>query len=239
MKGILLAGGTGSRLAPLTHITNKHLLPVYDRPMLFYPLATLRESGLTDILIVSGRDHLGAVTELLGSGAEHGVRLTYRVQETAGGIAQALALAEDFAAGESVAVILGDNIFGENFAAAAATFTTGAHIFLQKVPDPERFGVATVDAAGRVTRLVEKPAQPESDLAQTGFYLYDAHVFEVIRQLKPSARGELEITDVNNWYLQNSRITATELTSFWSDAGTFESLFAASALVREQRLTKQ
>ena len=203
MKGIILAGGTGSRLYPLTKVTNKHLLPVYDKPMIYYPLQTLLSAGIKDIMIVSGRGHAGHFLELLGSGADFDARFTYEIQDEAGGIAQALALAEDFADDDDVAVILGDNIFQDNVKDAVHSFTSGAHIFLKQVQDAERFGVAEVDNnREHVLGIEEKPKVPKSDYAVTGLYIYDNGVFDVIKTLKPSGRGELEITDVNNEYIR-------------------------------------
>jgi len=232
MKGVLLAGGTGSRLLPLTRVTNKHLLPVYNQPMIFYPLATLIAAGIKEILVVSGREHLGDITETLGSGEEFGVKFTFRVQDKAGGIAQALGLAENFAAGESVAVILGDNIFTDDFSEAVKKFETGAKIFLKKIPDLERFGVPTLEGS-KVIKITEKPKKPASDFAVTGFYLFDSQVFEVIKTLRPSGRGELEITDVNNWFVKKGQMQSHKLKGFWSDAGTFASLFRASEAMRK------
>jgi len=234
MKGIILAGGTGSRLFPLTKVTNKHLLPVYDKPMIYYPLQTLVDAGIEDIMIVSGRGHAGHFLELLGSGAEFGVKLTYEIQEEAGGIAQALGLAEDFADDESVAVILGDNIYQDNVRSAVDSFTTGARIFLKEVTDAIRFGVAEV-SGDRIVSIEEKPDAPKSNLAVTGLYLYDAGVFKLIHDLKPSGRGELEITDVNNAYIHMGNMSYSILSGFWSDAGTFDSLIHASELVRSIR----
>ncbi len=236
MKGIILAGGTGSRLYPLTKVTNKHLLPVYDRPMIYYPLRTLINAGIDDILIVSGRGHVGHFLELLGSGSEFGVRLSYEVQAEAGGIAQALGLAERFAGGDSVAVILGDNIFEDDITGPVASFRSGARLFLKRVPDAHRFGVAEIDPhSGTVRHIEEKPERPRSDYAVTGLYLYDPEVFRIVRRLKPSGRGELEITDVNNEYVRNGRLSYSVLEGYWSDAGTFESLYRASELVRSRR----
>ncbi|MDI6896849.1 sugar phosphate nucleotidyltransferase [Methanocella conradii] len=237
MKGVVLAGGTGSRLYPLTKVTNKHLLPVYDKPMIYYPLQTLTEAGIKDILLVSGRGHVGHFLELLGSGSEFGVRISYEIQKDAGGIAQALGLAQRFAGQDSVMVILGDNIFQDNVGDAARSFRSGAMIFLKPVPDAHRFGVAEVDEVnGRVVSIEEKPARPRSSYAVTGLYIYDSEVFDIISSLKPSARGELEITDVNNEYLRRGRLSYSILNGYWSDAGTFESLYRASELVREHRL---
>jgi glucose-1-phosphate thymidylyltransferase len=231
MKGIILAGGTGSRLYPLTKVTNKHLLPVYDRPMIYYPLQTLIDAGITEIMIVSGRGHAGHFLELLGSGAEFDVHLTYEIQEKAGGIAEALGLAEDFADDGPVAVVLGDNIFQDNVLVAVKSFRSGARIFLKEVPDAKRFGVAEIKGK-KIISIEEKPAKPKSSFAVTGLYVYDAKVFQIIRTLKPSGRGELEITDVNNEYIRTGEMDFTLLQGYWSDAGTFESLFRASELVR-------
>jgi glucose-1-phosphate thymidylyltransferase len=232
MKGIILAGGTGSRLFPLTKVTNKHLLPVYDKPMIYYPLHTLINAGITDIMIVSGRGHAGHFLELLGSGMEFGVSLTYEIQETAGGIAQALGLAASWADDDEVAVILGDNIFQDNVKGDVTSFTGGAKIFLKEVKDAQRFGVAELKK-DHVISIEEKPQSPKSNYAVTGLYLYDNQVFSIIRTLKPSGRGELEITDVNNAYLQKEMMQYAILKGFWSDAGTFESLLRASILVQQ------
>ncbi len=234
MKAIILAGGTGTRLRPLTEVTNKHLLPVYNKPMIYYPLEALKVCGITNIMIVSGRGHAGHFLDLLGSGKEFGVDLSYDIQEEAGGIAQALSVAEDFADGERIAVILGDNIFSrvEELRAGVAAFETqaqGAKIFVKSVLDAHRFGVAEI-AGERIVSIVEKPKQPKSDLAVVGLYLYDKQVFDVIRTLKPSARGELEITDVNNWYVTNSTMTYQIIKGDWTDAGTFDSLLRANML---------
>lgn len=236
MKGVILAGGTGSRLYPLTKVTNKHLLPVYDKPMIYYPLQTLIDAGIKDIMIVSGRGHAGHFLELLGSGCEFGAKFTYEIQEKAGGIAQALGLAQDFADNDNVIVILGDNIFQENIKVAVQSFENGAHIFLKSVKDAHRFGVAEVDKNnGHVLGIEEKPAQPKSDLAVTGLYIYSNDVFDVVKNLQPSGRGELEITDVNNYYIHKDAMKFTMLDGYWSDAGTFDSLLRAGAMVREKR----
>ncbi|NJD54179.1 MAG: spore coat protein [Candidatus Methanoperedens sp.] len=237
MKGIILAGGTGSRLYPLTKITNKHLLPVYDKPMIYYPLQTLIDAGIKEIMIVSGRGHAGHFLELLGSGTEFGVHLTYEIQEEAGGIAQALGLAQDFADDEPVTVILGDNIFQDNVNEAVSSFRSGSMIFIKEVPDANRFGVARIKGKSIIS-IEEKPAVPRSNLAVTGLYIYDASVFNIIRTLRPSGRGELEITDVNNEYIRQGKMSYSVLSGFWSDAGTFESLFRASELVRNMRIAE-
>ena len=234
MKGIILAGGTGPRLFPLTKVTNKHLLPVYDKPMIYYPLHTLINAGITDIMIVSGRGHAGHFLELLGSGMEFGVSLTYEIQETAGGIAQALGLAASWADDDEVAVILGDNIFQDNVKGDVTSFTGGAKIFLKEVKDAQRFGVAELKK-DRVISIEEKPPIPKSNYAVTGLYLYDSEVFAIIRRLKPSGRGEIEITDVNNAYLQKEMMQYAILKGYWSDAGTVDSLLRAGCLVQEYR----
>lgn len=234
MKGVILAGGTGSRLLPLTKVTNKHLLPVYDKPMIFYPLEKLIEAGIQEIMIVSGRGHAGHFLELLGSGSAYGVRLTYEIQDTAGGIAQALGLARRWAGDEPVAVILGDNIFEDSFRDDIQEFRSGGKIFLKEVPDANRFGVAEVKG-DRVIGIEEKPARPKSNLAVTGCYLYDSRVFEIIKTLVPSGRGELEITDVNNAYIRMGEMQFSILRGFWSDAGTFDSLIRAGVMVQRHR----
>ena len=239
MKGIILAGGTGSRLYPLTKVTNKHLLPVYDKPMIYYPLQTLLSAGIKDIMIVSGRGHAGHFLELLGSGADFNARFTYEIQDEAGGIAQALALAEDFADDDDVAVILGDNIFQDNVKDAVQSFTSGAHIFLKQVQDAERFGVAEVDMdSEHVLGIEEKPEVLKSDYAVTGLYIYDNGVFDIIKTLKPSGRGELEITDVNNEYIRQEAMDYSVLDGYWSDAGTFGSLLRAGVMVEKYREEK-
>jgi glucose-1-phosphate thymidylyltransferase len=237
MKGVILAGGLGTRLLPLTRITNKHLLPIFDRPMIFYPLQTLITAGITDIMLVTGGPHAGDFLRLLGNGREFGLaHLNYTYQEGEGGIAAALALAEHFADGERICVILGDNLIEGTIARCVQRFRrqpAGARILLKEVPDAERFGVAEL-RNGRVVSIEEKPARPKSHYAVTGIYLYDAHVFDVIRTLRPSGRGELEITDVNNWYLERGELACELLDGWWTDAGTFESLHRAGILVAER-----
>jgi len=234
MKGVVLAGGLGTRLLPLTRITNKHLLPVFDRPMIYYPLQALLRAGVDDVLLVTGGPHAGDFLRLLGDGHELGFRtLSYTYQEGEGGIAAALALAERFADGERLCVILGDNIVEGSIASAVARFARqprGARIVLKEVPDAERFGVAVVKS-GRVTSIEEKPKKPKSNLAVTGIYLYDEQVFDVVRTCRPSARHELEITDVNNWYLARGQLECELLEGWWTDAGTFGSLHRAGNLV--------
>ncbi len=236
MKGIILAGGLGSRLAPLTRITNKHLLPVYQKPMIYYPIEALIKAGITDIMIVTGGNHAGDFLRLMGNGKDFGLKhLNYTYQEGEGGIADALSLAEYFADGDSICVILGDNIIERNIVKAVGDFReqkTGAKIMLKEVPDPERFGVAEIEN-GRLVNIVEKPKNPRSNLAVIGIYLYDARVFDIVKTLKPSDRGELEITDVNNAYVKDGTMTWEMLDGWWTDAGTFESLLRASVLVAQ------
>ncbi|HBC86874.1 MAG TPA: spore coat protein [Lentisphaeria bacterium] len=235
MKGVILAGGTASRLRPLTNVTNKHLLPVGRKPMIYYPIEKMTGAGIEDILIVTGVDHMGDVVGLLGSGKDFNCRFTYKVQDQAGGIAQALSLAEDFAHGTPVAVILGDNIFEDSMKPYLDKYLKqkkGASILLKSVKDPQRFGVAEVKG-DKVLSIVEKPKQPKSDMAVTGIYFFDGEVFDIIRTLKPSARGELEITDVNNEYIRLGTMTWSKMSGWWSDAGTFESLSNVQKLVEE------
>ncbi len=235
MKGIILAGGTGSRLYPLTKVTNKHLLPVGQRPMLLHPIEKLCEAGITEILIVTGTEHMGDVVGLLGSGKDYGCRFTFKVQDEAGGIAQALALAENFAGGEGICVLLGDNIFEDGIGEQVEAFREqgkGARVLLKEVPDPARYGVARVDG-DRVVEILEKPKDPPSSLAVTGIYFYDGRVFEIISGLEPSARGEYEITDVNNAYIQAGDMSFGNLTGWWTDAGTFPSYHLANQLMME------
>jgi glucose-1-phosphate thymidylyltransferase len=232
MKGVILAGGTGSRLHPLTKVTNKHLLPVFDKPMIYYPIETLINAGIRDIMIVSGKGHAGHFLELLGSGSDHRVRFTYEIQDKAGGIAQALSLAKNFVDGDSVIVILGDNIFQDNVKNDVENFKSGAKIFLKEVPDSHRFGVAEIKG-DKVIGIEEKPEVPKSNFAVTGLYIYGSDVFDVIKTLKPSGRGELEITDVNNYYINKDVMEYGLLKGFWSDAGTFESLLRAGVLVKQ------
>ena len=234
MKGVILAGGNGTRLSPLTLVTNKHLLPVYKKPMIYWPLETLIQCGIKNILIVSGRGHAGHFVNLLGSGKKFGVNLSYEVQENAGGIAHALAIAEDFSDNGKIAVILGDNIFTDskeikNGVQRFKKQKRGSKIFLKSVPDANRFGVAEV-RGGRVMNVEEKPAKPKSNLAVTGMYLYDNQVFDIIKKIKPSKRGELEITDVNNHYIKKNQMTYHVLDFEWTDAGTFDSLLRANML---------
>lgn len=237
MKGIVLAGGLGSRLYPLTKVTNKHLLPIYNRPMIYYPIRSLVSAGINDILIVTGGNNAGDFLRLLGNGKEFGLRhLNYAYQEGEGGIAAALSLAEDFADTQPICVILGDNLFERSFVESVNAFTgqdRGARIHLKKVENPQRFGVPVFDG-DRVVRIEEKPKQPRSEYAVTGLYMYDNRVFEIIKTLKPSGRGELEITDVNNAYIERGEMTYEILSGWWSDAGTFDSLLKTNILIASQ-----
>jgi len=234
MRGVILAGGLGTRLLPLTRITNKHLLPVFDRPMIYYPLQALINAGIRDILIVTGGQHAGDFLRLLGNGKDFGLeRLHYAYQEGEGGIAAALALAEHFAEGDRICVVLGDNIIEGSIVGAVRRFARqprGARVILKEVTDAERFGVAEV-RDGRVVSIVEKPKRPKSPYAVTGIYLYDSQVFDVCRTLRPSGRGELEITDVNTWYLRRGQLSCEILDGWWTDAGTMLSLHRAGNLV--------
>ncbi len=238
MKGIVLAGGTGSRLFPLTKITNKHLLPIYDKPMIYYPIQTLVDAGIHDIMIVTGGRSSGDFLRLLANGREFGLsHINYTYQEGEGGIADALGLCSHFAAGDKICVILGDNIVEKSIRCAVEEFhnqRTGAKILLKEVPDAERFGVAEF-SDGRIIGIEEKPHNPKSSYAVTGIYLYDETVWDKVRTLKPSARGELEITDVNNAYIQEGSMTYAFLDGWWTDAGTFESLLRATNLVAQTR----
>lgn len=242
MKGVILAGGLGKRLEPLTRITNKHLLPIYNRPMIYYPLQTLVEAGLNEIMLVVGGNHAGEFLRLLGNGSEFGLRhLNYTYQRGEGGIAEALALAEHFADGDRLVVMLGDNLVEHSIRPHVERFAAqsdGARLLLKEVEDPERFGVAEV-RDGRVVSIEEKPSAPKSNLVVTGIYMYDPQVFEIIHTLRPSGRGELEITDVNNAYLRRGQLAYDLLDGWWTDAGLPETLYRATTLVREQALQRQ
>jgi glucose-1-phosphate thymidylyltransferase len=241
MKGVVLAGGTGSRLNPLTRVTNKHLLPIYDKPMVYYPIQTLVNAGIHEILLVTGGKNAGDFLRLLGNGRDFGLKhLNYTYQEGEGGIADALALAEHFADGDPICVILGDNIIENNICQAVANFRNqgeGAKILLKEVTNAQRFGVAEVRGK-HVMGIEEKPKDPKSNYAVIGIYLYDQTVFRKIRRLKPSGRGELEITDVNNFYIEEGKLTYEVLPGWWTDAGTFDSLLRANALVAETGANK-
>ena len=236
MKGVILAGGLGTRLHPLTKVTNKHLLPVYDKPMIYYPIQTLINAGIDDILLVTGGNNAGDFLKLLGNGKEFGLKhMNYTYQEGEGGIAEALRLAEFFASGEKICVVLGDNIIEKNIRKAVENFRKqreGAKILLKEVPDPQRFGVAELKG-DRIARIEEKPKEPKSQYAVIGIYLFDQQVFDTIKTLKPSDRGELEITDVNNRYIEKGLMTWDILEGWWTDAGTFESLLRANQLVAQ------
>ena len=241
MKGVVLAGGLGTRLRPLTAVTNKHLLPVYDQPMIYYPIQTLVNAGIKDIMIVTGGNSAGDFLKLLGNGKAFGLKhLNYTYQEGEGGIAEALSLVEHFSAGDPVCVVLGDNIIEGNIRNAVRAYRhqgSGAKIILKRVPDPQRFGVPELNGR-KVLRIEEKPRQPKSDYAVIGIYMYDGDVYDIIRTLKPSGRGELEITDVNNAYIERGEMTWEELEGWWTDAGTFESLLRASNLVAKTGANK-
>ena len=235
MKGIVLAGGTGSRLYPLTKVTNKHLLPVGKYPMIFYPIYRLKEAGIIEILIVTGREHMGDVIELLGSGKDFGLEFTFKVQDQAGGIAEALGLAKNFVNGDRCVVILGDNIFEDDMSSYVQSFEIqdkGAKILLKEVDDPTRFGVPELKD-GKIVSIEEKPKLPKSNYAVTGIYMYDPEVFDIIKTLKPSSRGEFEITDVNNAYIKKGSLTYDILKGWWTDAGTPDSLFWANELCKD------
>ena len=235
-KGVILAGGHGSRLFPLTKIFNKSLLPVYDKPMIYYPLQTLKQLGIREICIVSGKEHCGQIMNQLGSGEEYGVDITYRVQEKPGGIAQALGLCREFAGTDNVFVCLGDNIFEDNFSDLKLNYyDSWCHIFLKEVTDPERFGVPVFQGMDRhLVKVEEKPEKPMSDYAVTGLYMFNNEVWSVIDTLKPSERGELEVVDLINWYIDRGKTTHSELKGFWSDAGTPDSLVHANKLVSQK-----
>jgi glucose-1-phosphate thymidylyltransferase len=241
VKGVILAGGLGSRLYPLTHATNKHLLPIYDQPMIYYPIRTLVSAGIDDVMVVTGGPHAGDFLRVLRNGKQFGLRhLEYTYQEHEGGIAEALGLCDEFADGEPICVILGDNTTDADIRPVVEGFDGGAVLFLKQVHDPQRFGCPVFDPADqtRILRIEEKPRRPQSPYAVTGLYMYDARVFEFIGQLEPSGRGELEITDVNNFYLRDGQLRWVELDGYWSDAGTFESLYRTNAYWAEKRMAE-
>lgn len=235
MKGIILAGGTGSRLYPLTKTTNKHMLPIYDKPMICYPLETMRKSGIDEILIISGPANAGQFLKLLGSGWDLDVTLSYTIQEKPLGIAHAIWIAEDFAGKADVAVILGDNIIGDTFEEDIKNFDGGAKVFLKKVQEPEQFGIADIND-GKIRDIVEKPDDPPTNLAITGMYLYDNEVFDHIQKLELSERNELEVTDLNSIYLEDDDLYYRELDRYWFDTGTYEGLYKANTELRERKL---
>lgn len=233
MKGVIIAGGTGSRLYPLTKIINKNILAVYDKPLIYYPILTLRDAGIKEILIISGRGHAGQYLDLLGAGMQFGVKFSYEIQEFPGGIAQAIGLADSFAEGEKIMVILGDNIYQDRFADVVETFKEqqrGAKVFLKEVQDPKRFGVPKI-TEDRIVEIIEKPQSPPTNYAVTGLYMYDERAFEIIKTLNPSARGEIEVTDLNNFYAQEGTLSYHTLRGEWIDAGTFDSLLYANRFV--------
>ncbi|MFA6995042.1 MAG: sugar phosphate nucleotidyltransferase [Patescibacteria group bacterium] len=238
MKGIILSGGSGTRLRPLTKITSKQLLPIYHRPMIYYPLNTLIQAGIKEILIIVAPERAGDYLNLLGSGKEFGIKLTYEIQDHPEGIAQAFIIGQSFISDENVALILGDNIFEDNFTAAIKDFRSGAKIFAKKVDDPSRFGVVKFNEQNRAEKIVEKPQEYLSDYAVTGLYLYDSRVINIAKDMKPSARGELEITEVNNWYLSRGELEVVLVNGEWLDTGTFDSLLKAQTLAKEKLAAK-
>jgi len=244
MKGVVLAGGLGTRLAPLTKVINKQILPVYNKPLIYYPILTLRDAGINEILIISGVGHAGQLLDLLGSGRQLGVDLAYDIQEEPKGIAHGLAIAEDFADNGPIALILGDNIFEDNLKKTVIDFKKqekGAKIIIKKVSDPERFGVAKFNKKGdKIVKIIEKPKRPPTNWMVTGFYIYDHRVFDIIRTLNPSDRGEYEVTDLNNFYVQEGTMTFQKAKGKWIDAGTFDSLLEANIFIakKEKRVRK-
>lgn len=236
MKGIILAGGSGSRLRPLTSVTSKQLLPIYNQPMIYYPLNTLRQAGIRDILVIVAPDHAGDFLKLLGSGKEFDCKFTYEIQDKPEGLAQAFLVGRNFIGDDPVTMILGDNLFEDNFKEAIQSFQSGARVFAKKVPDPERFGVVEFDEHNRAISIVEKPEHPTSNFAVTGLYIYDNTVVQRAGSLQPSPRGELEITDLNLLYLQEGLLDVAQVPGRWLDTGTFESLFEATVFARERAL---
>lgn len=236
MKGIILAGGSGTRLRPLTAVTSKQLLPIYDKPMIYFPLETLLTAGIRDILIIVAPDYAGDFLKLLGSGTQFGCKFTYEIQDKPEGLAQAFLIGENFIGQEPVTLILGDNIFEDDFSESIRSFRSGGRIFIKEVSDPARFGVVEFDQQMKVISIEEKPSQPKSNFAVTGLYVYDQTVVSRAKSLKPSTRGELEITDLNNLYLQSGSLDVAKVSGEWLDTGTFESLYQASVFVRQKRL---
>lgn len=239
MKGIILAGGNGTRLRPLTLVTSKQLLPIYDQPMIYYPLETLRTAGITDIMIIVAPDHAGDFLKLLGSGKEFGCKFTYEIQDEPAGLAQAFLIGENFIGSDSVTLILGDNIYEDDFSEAITSFKSGGRVFIKEVSDPQRFGVAEFDDQKRVISIEEKPGQPKSNFAVTGLYIYDSTVVKRAKSLVPSQRGELEITDLNNVYLKDNQLDVAFVAGQWFDTGTFESLYEAISFVRSKKIKKE
>ena len=238
MRGIILSGGSGTRLRPLTKITSKQLLPIYNRPMIYYPLNTLIKAGIKEILIIVAPERAGDYLNLLGSGKEFGVKLTYEIQDHPEGLAQAFLIGENFIDQEDVVMILGDNIFEDDVTEAVKSFKSGAKVFAKKVPDPERFGVVKFDKNMKAEKIVEKPQEYLSDYAVTGLYIYDHRVVQVAKEMKPSPRGELEITDVNNWFLEKGELEVATVEGEWLDAGTFDSLLKAQNFAKEKLVDK-
>lgn len=239
MKGIILAGGSGTRLRPLTKITSKQLLPVYDKPMIFYPLQTLLNAGIKDILMIIAPSNAGDFLNLLGSGKEFGCKFTYEIQDKPEGLAQAFMIGQKFIDNDSATMILGDNMFEDDFVQAITSFESGARVFAKQVPDPERFGVVEFDEQMRAISIEEKPAQPKSNYCVTGLYIYDNTVVNKVRSLQPSERGEYEITDLNNLYLQEGTLDVARVNGRWFDTGTFESLYEATSFARDRVLQNQ
>lgn len=238
MKGIILAGGSGTRLSPLTKVTSKQLLPIYDKPMIFYPLETLLRAGIKDILIIVAPDHAGDFLKLLGSGKEFGCKFTYEIQDKPEGLAQAFIIGENFIGNDNVTLILGDNLFEDDFTDAITTFKTGGRVFAKEVPDPKRFGVVEFDEALKAISIEEKPEVPKSNYAVTGIYIYDNTVVQKAKSLQPSARGEIEITELNNVYLTEGTLDVAFVKGRWFDTGTFESLFEAIEFSRQRSINK-
>jgi len=238
MKGIILSGGSGTRLSPLTKVTSKQLLPIYNKPMIFYPLQTLLDAGIKDILIIVSPERAGDYLRLLGSGKEFGAKFSYEIQDKPEGLAQAFIIGETFIANDNVAMILGDNIFEDDFSETIRNFKSGGQVFAKKVHDPERFGVVKFDDQMKAVQIVEKPKEFLSDYCVTGLYIYDKRAVEIAKSLKPSSRGEIEITDMNTWYLEKGELKVDIVNGDWIDAGTFESLYKASELARKKALSK-
>lgn len=236
MKGIILAGGKGTRLRPLTEVTSKQLLPIYDQPMIYYPLNTLLKAGIKEIMIIIAPDHAGDFLKLLGSGQKFGCDFSFEIQEEANGLAQAFLIGEQFVAGDNVTLILGDNLYEDDFTNAIQSFKSGGRVFAKQVPDPKRFGVVEFDDQQRAISIEEKPAQPKSDYAVTGLYIYDQSVVEKTKSLQPSPRGELEITDLNNLYLNEGSLDVAFVSGAWFDTGTFESMHQATEFARRRAL---
>jgi glucose-1-phosphate thymidylyltransferase len=239
MRGIILAGGSGSRLHPLTRVTSKQLLPIYDKPMIFYPLQTLLRAGITEIMVIVAPDHAGDFLKILGSGQEYGCKFTYEIQDRPEGIAQAFIIGRNFIDDDSVALVLGDNLYEDDFTDAIRSFKTGGRIFAKKVSDANRFGVVEFDENNHAISIEEKPVYPKSEYAVTGFYIYDNSVVQKAQSLKPSNRGEIEITDINNLYLQEGKLDVAFVEGQWFDTGTFESMFQAVEFARERVLTQK